>query len=566
MMRVNRMLIALLVTTLLLSACAPVQRFTGLPAQSGALEVLVPGTPIQDAWGLEIGPDGNLYVASYLGREIVVLNPETGEILKRLGRAELVDLPVALAFGPDASLYWTSFPGMGMQVGRLTPDGATERVSSLPMGDWPIVFSPDGRLFVGQVFFSDGLYELDPQFNTAPRRIPTPLRNIGAYAFGPDGLTYACDFDNNRVLRFDLLNEDFDTEVVVDSVTLPFALAFDAAGQLLLVHSPNPSGDVISRVDLDTGALATVLTTTSGINDMVIDSQDQIYFSDSVDGAIYKLLTDGTVHTLSPGGLIAPGGIAVMPRADGESVYVAGFNQMREYDGATGELLRHERSNGAYPGAAITAPQAVAPFGDALILGSWWNANIQLWDPAAHKQIRLIEGIDPGPSDMVEFEDAILFTMAGGAQLLRIDPDQDDAPTLASSWYFDNPVGLAAKDGDLYVGEYAAGRVSQIAAGGEFMDKPVVVATGLAGPEGMDFAPDGRLLVVEAKAGRLTAIDLSNGAQTTVAEGFGFATDAPLSMPRQWLLNDVAVGPSGAIYVTGDNPGALYRIPPAAAP
>lgn len=562
MMRVNRMLIVLLVGALLLSACAPVQRFAGVPVQPAVPEVLVPGAPIQGAWGLEIGPDGNLYVASYLGRAIVALNPDTGEIVQRFGRAEQVELPVALAFGPDASLYWTSFPGMGVQVGRIAPGGATERVSSLPMGDWPIFFSPDGRLFVGQVFFSDGLYELDPEFNSAPRRMRTPLHNIGAYAFGPDGLTYACDFDNNRVLRFDLLNEDFATEVVVDAVTLPFALAFDAAGQLLLAYSPSPSGDVISRVDLDTGALATVLTTTTGINDLVVDSQGQVYFSDVTDGAIYKLLTDGTVYTLSPGGLTAPGGIAVMPRADGESVYVAGFHQMREYDGATGELLRHEWANGPYPDATITTPHAVAPFGNALLLGSWWNRNIQLWDPVEHKQIRLIEGIDPGPSDMVDFEGAILFTMVGGAQLLRIDPAQDDAPTLASPWYFDNPIGLAAKDGDLYVGEFTAGRVSQVAAAGEFLDKPVVVAKGLAGPEGMDFAPDGRLLVVETKAGRLTAIDLASGEMTTVAEGFGFATDAPMGMPRQWLLNDVAVGPSGAIYVTGDDPAALYRLAP----
>lgn len=568
MLHFNRSISIIVLAAWLAACAAPATAPATMPVPpTTAPQVLVQGAPIEGSDGLAFGPDGNLYVASHIGRQIVALNADTGEIVKRLGRAEKIDLPESLAFGPDGSLYWSSFPGWtGIKAGRLAPDGTSAGAYSLPAGDWPIFFSPDGRLYVGQAFLSDSLYELDPQFKQPPRKLASPHTGIISYTFGPDGLVYACDPTRDRVLRFDLANEDFDTEVVVDSARFAFDAAFDSKGRLWLVYSPSRSGDRIGLVDADTGTPQPVMPWTSVIMDMTIDGKDQVYFSDPSDGAIYKMQTDGTVRALSPGGLTTPGGVVVVPRGDGESVVVAGFFQMREYDGATGELLHHEATNGAYPEESITSPQAVARFGDNLILSSWWDSKVQLWDPKAHRPIRLIQGVDPSPAEAIEFGGDIVYTLAGGGPVMRIDPDKDYAIEQASPWAFARPVGLAAKDGDLFVSEWGVGTINQIAQDGEFMDRAVVVARGLEGPEGMDFAPDGRLLVVEAKAGRLTAIDLSNGERSTIAEGFGFDTDHVSGMPEYWLLNDVAVGPSGTIYVTGDKPGAIYRIPPATSP
>ncbi|HET8645387.1 MAG TPA: hypothetical protein VFO85_07860, partial [Vicinamibacteria bacterium] len=57
------------------------------------------------------------------------------------------------------------------------------------------------------------------------------------------------------------------------------------------------------------------------------------------------------------------------------------------------------------------------------------------------------------------------------------------------------PTGLAATEDDLWVGEWATGRVLQLIADGQPLAEPRVVATGLAAPEGMAVAPDGSLLV-----------------------------------------------------------------------
>ncbi len=71
---------------------------------------------------------------------------------------------------------------------------------------------------------------------------------------------------------------------------------------------------------------------------------------------------------------------------------------------------------------------------------------------------------------------------------------------------------------------------------------------------------DGSLLVVESRAGRLSRIDVSTGAVTTMADGLDLGAPASPSMPPTWVFNGVAVGPSGAIYVTGDKTNVLYRL------
>ena len=88
----------------------------------------------------------------------------------------------------------------------------------------------------------------------------------------------------------------------------------------------------------------------------------------------------------------------------------------------------------------------------------------------------------------------------------------------------------------------------------------VPVAQGLAGLEGLAVDQDGSLLVVEAKAGRLSRIDVVTGAVSVLAEGLELGSPGPPSMPPTWVFNGVAVGPSGAIYVTGDKSNVLYRL------
>src|SRR5690606_23966745 len=119
-------------------------------------------SPIKSANGVNFGPDGNLYIASFGGQEIIVMNKQNGKIIKKIGTDKGVISPDDLAFGPDGSLYWTDI-NIG-EVGRIAPDGTLTKQPVAP-GVNPITFSEDGRLFVGLCFLGDGLYELDPELN-----------------------------------------------------------------------------------------------------------------------------------------------------------------------------------------------------------------------------------------------------------------------------------------------------------------------------------------------------------------------------------------------------------------
>ena len=159
--------LAVLAAVLLLGGCRPVARTEG-PAQAAAYrpaEVLAHGAQIRSPNGIKAGPDGNLYVASVTEQAILVIDPTTGEIVKRQGPEVGVDGPDDLAFGPDGSIYWTNF--FEGSVGRLAPDGSTSSQMVAP-GVNPIAVAQNGRVFVGLAFLGDALYELDPSL-AAPR-------------------------------------------------------------------------------------------------------------------------------------------------------------------------------------------------------------------------------------------------------------------------------------------------------------------------------------------------------------------------------------------------------------
>jgi sugar lactone lactonase YvrE len=172
------------------------------------MRVIAKGAALHGANGINFGPDGNLYIASVAGREIVVMNPRNGKFMARLGPDAGVEGPDDLVFGPDGSLYWTEI-FMG-NVGRMTPDGVVTKQFVAP-GVNPITFSPDGRLFVGLCFLGDGLYELDPDLIAPPRPIieatpenPYPLGFMNGFAFGPDGRLYGPIFTQGMVVSLDI--------------------------------------------------------------------------------------------------------------------------------------------------------------------------------------------------------------------------------------------------------------------------------------------------------------------------------------------------------------------------
>ena len=517
--------------------------------------ILVQGTSIHGANGVYFGQDGLLYVASVAGRNISVMDPRSGKILRRIGPEQGVEGPDDLTFGPDGSLYWTSiFTG---EVGRLSPAGVKTGQMVAP-GVNPITFSSNGRLFVALDFLGDGLYELDPDFMNLPQQLIPTLGFLNGMDFGPDGYLYGPIWTQGRVVSINVNTKTVTT--VAGGFGIPGAVKFDSRGRLYALD--HLSGEVV-RVDIASGAKEIIARLKPGLDNLAFDSRDRLFVSHAQDSSIVEILPSGQKRVVSPGGLMAPAGIAVMPGPDGkESIFVADFFTLRQFDGTSGRPQSVSRNFLGFPG--ITSPVTVSLDGQNLVISSWFGNAVQVWNPRTRQVLENYEDFAV-PLNAIRFQgDLVVIELghsAGAARVVRVTPS--GRVTLADA--ADGlmvPVGLAAADGNLWVSDWATGRVLQIVANGIPLESPILAAQGLANPEGLAVNRDGSLLVVESTADRLSRINLATGEVTMVADGMLIGGEAIPGTPPTWVFNGVAVGPSGAIYVTGGRGNVVYRFYP----
>lgn len=538
---------------LAVSAVAPAAGSPGAQPETGyQVKEMIKGAQIRGANGLAVDPDGQLLVASVFGAEIVVVDPLTGAVTDRRGHGSGVDGPDDVAIGPDGSIYWTDI--LAGEVGRLAPDGAVSKQYVAP-GMNPIAFTEDGRLFVGQAFFGDGLYELDPALAGPPRVVipdsatPPFASQLNGFDFGPDGVLYAPQPFLSRIVR---INPDTgDLAVLADGLAAgPSSVEFDAAGQLFASLF---DGQVVT-VDLGSGIVenrATIRGAT--LDNMVFDAAGRLFVSDSDDGAVYVVAQGRGVHTLVKGGLILPGGVTVMPDETGsESLFVADLWSLAEFDARSGRLIDVDAQSRVGPG--IVESWTVAPDDGHVILTSWMSNAVQIWDPAADEVVQTVYDFAV-PLNALRFQGDLVAAELGTGSVVSRDA-AGNRTTLLSGLFV--PSGLAATETELWVADWASGMVWQVAGDGA----PHPVATGLANPEGLAVDSDGSLLVVESGAGRLTRIDLSTGATRTVAEGLVLDAPAPGDIPPTFVMSSVTVDSQGTILVSGAGAeqNVIYRI------
>jgi sugar lactone lactonase YvrE len=517
--------------------------------------VFIQGAAIHGANGLAVDASGNLLVASVFGGELVALDSRTGKILERLGHATGVDGPDDVAVGPDGSIYWTDI--LLGEVGRLEPDGMVTKQFVAP-GMNPIAFK-GARLFVGQAFMGDGLYELDPDLVDPPRvvipdsGVPPFGGQLNGFDFGPDGMLYSPQPFLGRIVRID--PETGAMAEVTDAFAAdpPTSVEFDSRGRLYA----SLSGGSIVRVDAVTGAYRLVTKIRDAVLDnMVFDARDRLFVSNSDDGSVYAVAPGGGVRTLIPGGLILPGGIALMEGASGrESLFVADLWSLAEFDARSGRLLDVDRQSRA--GGGIVEPWTVSPDGGNVIITSWMSNAVQIWDPAAGEEVRIFA--DPNlPMNAIRFQGELVVAELAPGSVVCLKEDGTKSPITTDIYY---PTGLAATDDDLWVADWATGIVWKIVADGAILSTPQFIAGGFLLPEGMAVDRDGSLLVVEAGAGRLSRIDPA-GNVTTVADGLELGVQGSAGAPPTLAMSSVAVERDGTIFVTGDLANVVYRLRP----
>ena len=513
------------------------------PTGTVTTHVLVRGAPIHGSNGVAVDDQGNLYIASVIGREILVMEPKTGKILNRFGPESGVEGPDDVAFGPDGSLYWTDL--LSGEVGRRSPDGVVTKQYVAPFVN-PIAFNDEGRLFVAQAFIADGLYEVDPDLVEEPVLIlgeGNPALHLNGFDFGPDGKLYAPRQQLTQIVRIDV--DTAEVEVLTDE--FEGACKFDSLGRLHVGIN-----DRVVQFDPDSGEVTTVtILPNEGVDNIAFDAQDTLFVSNFREGSIHRVLPNGQPRELSPGGLMAPGGVAVLPDDQaGESVYVADFWTVREFDGLNGQ-----------PGLSgrdffFDSPFTASADGENLVLTSWFGNTVEVWNPVTQQILEIYEFAVP--INAVRFQGDLVVAELGSGSVIRQDASSGVRTPIATGLFV--PSGLATSGDDLWVADWATGMVWHIVADGEVLNPPVPVASGLLQPEGLVTEYANSLVVVESGAGRVSRIDLSSFAVTTVAEGLALGAPPPTGWPPTWLFSDVDIGERGDIYVTGDIGNVIYRI------
>jgi len=510
------------------------------PIAPPSLDVIATGANIAGANGLHFGPDGLLYVVSVIGSDITVIDPDTGNEVKRYTSLDGVFGPDDIAFASDGAFYWTSI--LTGEVAGFDANGERVVAAQLSPGSNPITFSNDDRLFVSQCFLGTGLYEVDPAGVEPPRSIADDLGpgcGLNGMDWGPDNRLYGPRWFTGEVLSFDV--DTGDRRVEASGFSTPAAIKFDSQGVL---HVLDTSTGELIRVEEST---KTVLATLDpGLDNFAFDDTDRAFISSFTDGYVKRVNADGSLTELQPGGLSHPGGVGVM----GDTVWVADASAIRSFDKDSGELLDTQRN--IIGVSEIGGSLNLAVNGDFLILSSWFDGDVRVWDPSTQTRIAHYPDL-AGPVAAVPYGEGMAISehFKGTVTLYGAG----DPVVLAQG--FSAPSGLYVHEGALYVSDRSSGEIALIARDGVALDTPEIAVSGLSAPEGF-LVTDKGIVVVEADLARVSKID-ADGIQHELAIFPSGSPSAPGMVPSQ-VFNGIAMDEDGNLFLTGEASRALYRI------
>jgi DNA-binding beta-propeller fold protein YncE len=197
---------------------------------------------------LAFGPDGNLYIADKFANRVVIMNPDTLDVIGSIGDGALAGAH-DVSFGPDGTLYVSatglsaviSFDLSGdapKDLGALQPFPRTEGVLAHSNGRLYVMASGSGQLIAlegetilnavdgltgahdvaegldGTIWVGDNFRQRLVQFDPDLKK----LRTLEGAPFGfagpryldvdEDGILYVADQDAHRVLKIDPLTNE----------------------------------------------------------------------------------------------------------------------------------------------------------------------------------------------------------------------------------------------------------------------------------------------------------------------------------------------------------------------
>ena len=508
-----------------------------------AVERLVDGSGFHTANGVAFGPDGRLYAASVLGESIFALDLATGAIETVIGpfAGESDDL----VFTAAGDLIWTAL--LEGTVRMRTADGRTRDLATGLPGANSIALTRDGkRLFVGQVFMGEGLWEIDLAGLAPPRLVAEHTGGLNAFQFGADAMIYAPSWERGQVVRVD--PESGRTTILAEGFGKPGAVRFDSIERLYVLDDATGELFILDEErDVWTPRLVARLAT--GTDNFAVGPGNLLYVSSMVDNSIHEVdPSSGAVRTVVAGGLGFPRAMALSSGPEGERLHLADSCAYRVVDprtGAVSDIARAVATPLKFPTSVSVGPHHV------LLTGEVFGV-VQLFDQSGHF-VRDVGGFDQ-PSAAIELDDGSLIVAEpiSGRIVRALGDDRRD---VAAGLRY--PAALAdAGDDMVYVAESGTGRLLRIAIADGTVSE---IARDLGAIRALAVAGDGAVAVLDVEAGCVSLID-PGGGRIEIVRGLpvGYLRKP---YPRSGGL---AVGANGTIYVAADFENAIYRITRAA--
>lgn len=219
-------------------------------------------SPYRAPHGIQIGPDGMVYVASDLDRKLLVLDPKTRRVTKAIDTEGTSHWIGILPSG--TKIYATNKNDPFVTVVDLASSTVASKIP-VPGGTEGIAVSPDGSLVIVMAHTEPGLVVIDPARDAIVDRIALQGQKTSAYKayFSPDGKRLLTMNQGSSVINiFDAANLRGPQRTAVVGKD-PMGFAFSADGKTAL--SANHGDGSVSVIDLEKGQVVRQFQAGTGI-------------------------------------------------------------------------------------------------------------------------------------------------------------------------------------------------------------------------------------------------------------------------------------------------------------
>jgi sugar lactone lactonase YvrE len=509
-----------------------------------SIERIVEPSAFHGIHGLAFDANDRLFAGSVSGQSVYAVDRDNGRVDVVVPAPE--GMADDLVFLADGTMVWTSISA-GMVRARKGDEPVRVIARDLPSVNSINVRKSDGRLFVGQVFGGDGVWEIDPAGVKPPRNIIKDPGGFNGFDIGSDGMLYGPLWFKRQVVR---INPDTgELKVIAEGFGTPAAANFDSKGRLYVLDTAR--GELV-RVNVTNGEKQVVARLATSLDNLAIDSKDRIFVSNMADNAIHEVDPEtGTAREVIKGRLSNPRSIASAPAGKTDDIYVADSFAFRKVDGHTGKVIDIARSHAADTPIAY-ANSVTANDKHVLLTNS--SGIVQRYDRRTLKPIEQWPDLR-GAQAAIELTDgSVLVAGSPRGSLTRLSGAKGERRKVIAT-DLRGPVALALDaSGAVFINETGAGAVSQIDL---THGTKRIVAAGLRTPQGLAIGIDGSLFVIERDARQLTRIDARTGTTEAVA------TNLPVGRRGvEGSTAGVAAGSHGILYVMSDIENSIYRLDP----